>query len=237
MAKALIMAGGVGARTGQEIPKQFLTVFDKPLLVYTLEVFESHPQIDSIYVVSISGWEAFVYSYARQYAITKLRTVVQGGGTVLNSICNGVESIKSICSPDDVVVIHDGVRPLLRHSVLTELIRTCEKFGNAVSSLPCFEHMVFSDDGSISDSYVPKERCRMVLTPQAYKFALLEKNLVQTLEKNPDAGKGSAYVNSLMNDNGVKLHLVPDERSNLKITTADDFKTFKALVSGGFYEK
>ena len=229
------MAGGVGARSGQEIPKQFITVLDKPLLFYTMEVFETHPKIDSIAVVCIKGWEDFVHSYARQNAISKLRIVVPGGDTALNSICNGVTALKELCRPDYNIVIHDGVRPLLHHSVLTELIETCEKYGNAVSSLPCFEHMVLSEDGKESTTYFPKERCRMVLTPQAYKYSLLETNLVQTLKKNPDAGKGSAYINSIMNDMGVSLHLIPDERSNLKITTADDFKTFKALVQGGFY--
>lgn len=117
---AIIIAGGSGHRMGQDIPKQFINVYDKPVLIYTLESFQRHPMIDAIEVVCIEGWDHVVWAYAKQFDISKLKWIVKGGDTGQESIRNGVYNLEGKCSPDDVVVIHDGIRPLVEPSVLTD---------------------------------------------------------------------------------------------------------------------
>ena len=122
---ALIIAGGSGQRMNQDIPKQFLNVFDKPVIVYTLKGFQRHPEIDAIEVVCLEGWSEVLWAYARQFDISKLKWVVPGGKTAQESIHSGVLALKDICGPDDLVVIHDGIRPMVEEFVLTDVLRKC----------------------------------------------------------------------------------------------------------------
>lgn len=133
---AVVVAGGSGTRMGQDIPKQFINVFDKPVLIYTLESFQRHPDVDAIAVVCIDGWQTMVDAYAKQFNIDKLQWIVPGGGSVQESIRNGVEHLEYELDPEDIVIIHDGIRPLIDADVLTDVIQVCERYGNAVTSLP-----------------------------------------------------------------------------------------------------
>ena len=133
---AIIIAGGSGHRMGQDIPKQFINVYDKPVLIYTLEGFQRHPQIDAIEVVCIDGWHDVLWAYAHQFNITKLKWVISGGNTGQESIRNGVFNLEGKAGADDIVVIHDGIRPLVDETVLTDVIMKAQKYGNAVTSLP-----------------------------------------------------------------------------------------------------
>lgn len=111
MTVAIVIAGCVGTRMWQSIPKQFISINDKPILIYTLEAFERHPKIDAIEVVCIDGWHDMLWAYAKQFHIAKLKWVVSGGNSGQESIRNGVYGLRDICAPDDTVVIHDGIRP------------------------------------------------------------------------------------------------------------------------------
>ena len=127
---ALIIAGGSGARMGQDIPKQFINVYDKPVIIYTLEAFQNHPQIDAIQVVCLEGWHDILKAYAKQFGITKLQGIVNGGNSAQESIRNGVESLRDVCKDEDTLIIHDGVRPLVDDTVLSDIIVKCQKYGN-----------------------------------------------------------------------------------------------------------
>ena len=126
---AVIIAGGSGTRMGQDIPKQFINVYDKPVLIYTLEGFQKHPKIDAIEVVCIDGWHDIVWAYAKQFNIDKLKWIVSGGKTGQESIRNGVYNLEGKCGPDDVIIIHDGIRPLVDATVLSDVIIKCEQYG------------------------------------------------------------------------------------------------------------
>lgn len=169
---AIVIAGGVGSRMGQQIPKQFINVRDKPVLIYTLEAFQAHPQVEAIEVVCIDGWEDILKAYAKQFGISKLKWVVKGGKTGQESIRNGVYGLEGILSNDDIAIIHDGVRPMLDSDVITDVIRVCQKYGNAVTSLPYNEQIfvVNQDDESTTDKFIPRETLRRVSTPQAYRY-------------------------------------------------------------------
>ena len=196
---AIIIAGGVGKRMGYEIPKQFININDKPVLIYTLESFQQHPQIDEIEVVCIDGWQDIVKAYAKQYGITKLKYIVTGGKTGQESIRNGVFNLEGKCSPEDIIIIHDGVRPLIDEEILSDVIIKCIEYGNAVSSMPYNEQIFIIDDEISTSKYIPRETLRRVVTPQAYKFEKLDWAYHEAFN-NGIGIHGSAYTNTMMAD-------------------------------------
>ena len=228
---AVIIAGGSGHRMHQDIPKQFLNVYDKPVLLYTLEGFQEHPDIDAIEVVCIEGWENVLWAYAKQFGITKLRWVIPGGSTGQESIRNGVYNLKEHCTADDVIIIHDGIRPLVDGNVLTDVIEVCKEHGNGVTSLPYNEQIFVVDenDPSTTRQYIPRETLRRVSTPQAYTFG----KLVWAYEKAFAEGigiYGSSYTNTMMVELGETLHFAKGSDRNIKLTTRDDLMMFKAYL-------
>jgi len=229
---AIIIAGGVGNRMGQSIPKQFINVYDKPILMYTLEGFEKHPLIDAIEVVCIEGWENVVWSYAKQYNITKLKWIVKGGASGQESIRNGVYNLEDKCVSDDIVIIHDGIRPLVDAEVLTDVICKGQKYGAAVTSLPYNEQIfvISEDDNSTTTQFIPRETLRRVSTPQAYKFQLLDDKYHEAFEKEIGI-YGSHYTNTMMVELGVRLHFAAGSDKNIKLTTPDDLEMFKGYLS------
>ncbi len=226
---AVIIAGGSGSRMGQDIPKQFINVYDKPVLVYTLEDFQKHPQIDAILVVCIDGWHDVVKAYSKQFGIHKLKWVVSGGNSGQESIRNGIYALEGICSDDDIVIIHDGIRPLVDETVLTDVIVKCQQYGNAVSSLPYNEQIFVIDDEISTVKYIPRETLRRVSTPQAYKFGKL-----LWAYKKAFAEKigiyGSSYTNTMMVELGERLYFAAGSDKNIKLTTKDDLEMFKAYL-------
>lgn len=231
MTIAVIVAGGVGNRMGQSIPKQFINVYDKPILLYTLESFERHPMVDAIEVVCIEGWEDIVWSYARQCNITKLKWIVKGGTMVQESIRNGVFSLEDKCAKDDIVIIHDGIRPLVDAEVLTDVIQKAQQYGNAVSSMPYNEQifLVNPDDEATTKAFIPRETIRRVCTPQAYQFGLLDEKYHDAFSRQVGI-YGSHYTNTMMVELGVTLHFAAGSDKNIKLTTPDDLEIFKGYL-------
>ncbi len=228
---AIILAGGVGNRTGQDIPKQFLNVNDKPIIIYTLEAFEKNPAVDEIEVVCKEGWHDILWAYANQFNITKLKYVITGGVTSQDSIKLGVFNLEDKLKKKDMVIIHDGVRPMVDEEVLSDVIAVCEKYGNAVTSLPYNEQIFVVDekDPNTTKKYVPRSTLRRVSTPQAYMFGEIDDAYHEGYEKNIGIGNGT-YANTLMADLGKTLHFASGSDKNIKITTRDDIEIFKAYV-------
>lgn len=228
---AVIIAGGVGSRMGQDLPKQFINVYDKPVLIYTLESFQKHPQVDAIELVCIDGWHEIVWAYAKQFNITKLKWVVSGGKTGQESIRNGVYGLEGKANPDDNIIIHDGIRPLVEPSVLSDVISKCSQYGNAVTSMPYNEQIfvINEDDETTTNKYIPRETLRRVSTPQAYRFDLLDEKYHEAYEKEIGI-YGSHYTNTMMVELGVTLHFAAGSDKNIKLTTKDDLEMFKAYL-------
>ncbi len=225
----LIIAGGVGSRVGQDIPKQFINILDKPILIYTLEGFQKHPNIDSIIVVCIDGWHDVLRAYAKQFGITKLKWVISGGKSGQESIRNGVYALENICSKGDNVIIHDGIRPLVDSSVLSDVIAKSTLYGNGVTSLPYNEQIFVKDTESTTTKYIPRETLRRVSTPQAYEYT----NLLECYKKafKEEIGiYGSSYTNTMMVELGQTLYFAAGSEKNIKITTREDIELFKAYL-------
>ena len=223
---ALIIAGGSGHRMGQDIPKQFINVYDKPVLVYTLEGFQKHPKIDAIELVCIDGWHDVAWE---QFGIDKLKWVISGGETGQESIRNGVYNLEGICAEDDIVVIHDGIRPLVDHSVLADVIEKCEQYGNGVTSMPYNEQIFIRDDEISTVRYIPRETLRRVQTPQAYRFGKLDWAYHKAFEEGIGI-HGSSYTNTMMVELGERLYFAAGSDKNIKLTTRDDLEMFKAYL-------
>lgn len=226
---AIIIAGGSGQRMGQDIPKQFINVYDKPVLVYTLDSFQRHPQVDAIELVCIDGWHDVAWAYAKQFNISKLRWIISGGATGQESIRNGVFHLEGICAPDDTIIIHDGIRPLVDASVLSDVIIKCQQYGNAVTSLPYNEQIFVMDDEVSTTQYIPRETLRRVSTPQAYRFEKLDWAYHEAFEKEIGI-YGSAYTNTMMVELGERLYFAAGSDKNIKLTTKDDLEMFKAYL-------
>lgn len=223
---ALIIAGGKGNRMNQDIPKQFLNVFDKPVIIYTLEGFQRHPEIDAIEVVCLDGWSEVLRAYAKQFNIDKLKWVTPSGSTAQESIRNGVFALKDTCAEDDIIVVHDGIRPMVEDFVLSDVLVKCKEYGNAVTSLPYNEQIFMADDEKTTTRYIPRDALRRVSTPQAYTYG----KLLWAYEKAFSEGIGiqnATYANTLMVDLGERLYFAAGSDKNIKLTTKDDFELFK----------
>lgn len=229
MTVAIIIAGGSGQRMREEIPKQFIEVDGRPVIIYTLETFERCPEIDAVAVVCVEGWQEALREYGARYGITKLRWVIDGGTTAQESIRNGVFALEGVCRGDDIVVVHDGVRPMVEDYVLTDVLATCRKYGNAVTAMPYNEQIFIADDGLSTTRYIPRETLRRVSTPQAYRFALLDEKYHEAYEKKIGIC-GSAYANTMMVELGQRLYFAAGSDKNIKLTTQDDLALFKAYL-------
>lgn len=224
---AIIIAGGVGNRMGQDIPKQFINVYDKPVIIYTLEAFQKHPNVDEIYCVCLDGWHDILRAYAKQFGITKLKDIFSGGNSAQESIRNGIMGITA--SDDDTIIIHDGVRPLVDDSVLSDVIAKCGEFGNAVTSMPYNEQIFVKTTEKTTDKYIPRDTLRRVSTPQAYKYGKLVWAYKKAFSENIGIG-ASSYTNTMMVDLGETLYFASGSDRNIKLTTKDNLEIFKAYL-------
>lgn len=224
---ALIIAGGSGQRMNQDIPKQFINVNDKPVIVYTLEAFQQHPGIDAIAVVCLEGWREILNAYAKQFNITKLRWITDGGKNGQESIKNGIWALKDECAPDDMILIHDGIRPMVSQEIISDCITKCRKNGSAVTVIPCAEAMLLSDDKLSSKETILRDKLARTQTPQAF---FLEK-LVWAHEEAAKRGiTNSIATCTLMIELGEKVSFSTGSEKNIKLTTTDDIEIFKALL-------
>lgn len=227
---AILTAGGTGTRTHQDLPKQFLNVENKPIIVYTLEAFQQHPSIDEIYVSCLDGWNAILEAYAKQFNITKLRRIVTGGSTGQESIYNGLKAIKEDheVTKDIVVMIHDGNRPMLSQDVITDNLVKQKKYGSAVTVIPTTEVVFVSKDGVESDSALNRDELWRTQTPHSYQFDKLWD--VHNKAITDDVANMAASC-SLMQKYGFTTYFSKGSEKNIKITTVEDIEIFKALLT------
>ena len=209
---ALIIAGGSGERMGQDIPKQFLTVNEKPVIIYTLEAFQKHADINEIAVVCLEGWEQVLRAYAKQFNISKLTEVVTGGANGQESIRNGIFALEKHSDPDDIVLIHDAIRPMVSADIISDCIVKTKRYGCAIATIPCAEAMLQTDDGEISSGSYPRDRLKRTQTPQGFHVGRLADLHRRAMEK------------------GVQVYFSAGSEKNIKLTTVEDIDIFKALL-------
>ena len=228
---AIIFAGGTGVRMNSIAkPKQFLELHGKAIIIYTLEVFEQHPEIDAIAVVCLDGWEGYLSKLMEKAQLQKVKWLVKGGKSGQESIYNGLSAVYNDPSvpQDSIVLIHDGVRPLLNTQLISDNIQSVREFGSAVTVTPAIETVIYVDpsNGDVTD-VLDRSVCRMAKAPQS--FILSE--LMEAHEQARREGKMD-FIDSatLMKHYGHSIHTVPGPVENIKITTPLDYYLFRAIM-------
>lgn len=224
---ALIIAGGSGARMHQDIPKQFLNVNDRPVIVYTMQAFQEHPDVDVIAVVCIEGWEQVLWAYARQFGITKLKHIVPGGDTGQASIRSGLWELEKHYGPDDVVLIHDAIRPMVSGEIISDCIVKTRQFGSAITAIPCAEAMMQTEDGVSSTGSYPRDKLKRTQTPQGFRLG----KICDLHRRALEAGITNSVAScTLMIEMGEQVFFSEGSEKNIKLTTVEDIEIFKALL-------
>ena len=211
----LLIAGGSGKRMGQDIPKQFLTVNEKPVIVYTLEAFQDRPEIDML------------SAYAKQFNITKLKNIFPGGENGQDSIRNGVYGLRDAYGDDNIVLIHDSIRPMVSPEIISDCISVTEKKGCAITVIPCAEAMLETNDGIESDGSYPRDRLKRTQTPQGFKLGEICDLHKRALESGITNSVASCTLKIEM---GEKVYFSKGSEKNIKLTTVEDIDIFKALL-------
>lgn len=224
---ALLTAAGKSTRMHTEIPKQFLHIRNKPIILYTMEVFQRHPQIDAILVVTLETWKDMLWAYAKQYQITKLKWVITGGDSGQQSIKCGLDVLNSECRQDDIVMIHDGNRPLISNEIISDSLATYKAYNSAVAAIPCVEAIYKSTDGIVSNVTFDRQELFRTQTPHTYSLNKLLWAHQQALEKKIENTTATCTLMSLL---GEKIYFSKGSEKNLKITTSDDVDILEALL-------
>lgn len=211
----------------QDIPKQFLTVNERPVIVYTMEIFQHHPEIDEIVVICLQGWEKILQAYANQFNITKLIRIVQGGESGQESIYNGISSLEKDHSENDLILVHDGNRPFLSSKMISDCIRTANQYGCSVAAIPCQEAMVLTDDGLISTGNIDRTHLKRTQTPHGFTLGKMCELHRRAKEKGIT---NTTATCTLMMELGEPVYFYDGSEKNIKLTTLDDMDIFKALL-------
>lgn len=226
---ALLIAGGSGNRMGQDIPKQFMHVDGCPIVIHTMRCFQTHPDVDAIAVVCLKGWETVLQAYANQFCIDKLKWIFSGGKTGMESIHNGVYGLKEVgCNDEDLVLIHDSVRPLLGQDIISSNIAICKAYGYAITGIQCREAILESEDGFTTDKSIPRDKLIRTQTPQTFRLGNIIK--VHEMAKVKGIIDSVASCTLIAEIGGIEMHIVPGSEKNIKITTVEDLEILKALM-------
>lgn len=225
---ALIFAGGTGHRMNTKVvPKQFLRVNGKPIIIHTLEIFEKHPLIDAIVISCLSGYEKWLDEKIQQFHIKKVKGIVAGGETGQLSIKNGLEKISELFPAESIVLIHDGVRPLVDHKTITKNIECVKTYGNAVTVTPATETVGIVDEQGLISEIFKRDQLVICRAPQSF----ILRDVIKAHRKFYEAGNiNNTDTASLMKQSGVRLNMIEGPVCNIKITTQKDFYAFKNFL-------
>ena len=225
----ILTAGGIGSRTHQDLPKQFITVENKPIIIYTMQAFQQHPNIDEIYVSCLDGWSTILEAYAKQFNISKLKRIVTGGATGQESIYNSMRAIKEDHDTSDVILmIHDGNRPMISQDIITDNLVTQRIYGSAVTAIPTTEVVFVSSDGVQSSQVLNRDELWRTQTPHSSKFDELWNAQNRAFSEGIHDMTASC---SLMQYYGYPTYFSKGSEKNFKITTVEDIEMMKALLN------
>ncbi|MBR4083463.1 MAG: 2-C-methyl-D-erythritol 4-phosphate cytidylyltransferase [Lachnospiraceae bacterium] len=226
MVTALIFAGGTGKRmNSRSKPKQFLEMHGKPIIIYTLEHFEYHNEIEQIVIVCLADWIEELKGMLKRYGITKVVKIVPGGETGHDSIYNGLNAMQDNTKENDIVLIHDGVRPLINDELITQNIEAVRKYGNAITAEASRESVVRSEDGQQILEMPSRDQMYIAKAPQSFYYG----DIMEVYEKAQSDGRKSIDSSHLCSMYGVPLFMIPSTKNNIKITEPADYYVYKAL--------
>lgn len=226
---AVIFAGGSGVRMGSGIPKQFLEINGKPVIIHTLELFDYHEDIDKIYISMLPDYIDHMHELIEDYRIGKVAAIVAGGETAQDSIYNGLTKAAQENPADSIVLIHDGVRPFISYDTITDNINGVKEKGNAITCTSCFETIIISESGSTVDSVPYRKTTYSAQAPQSFylKDIIAAHDEIRSL---PTRYENMVDSCTIMMSLGKKVNMIQGNRGNIKVTTPEDVYMFRALL-------
>ena len=230
----IILAGGVGSRVGADIPKQFIEVLGKPILVYTIEAFQNHPEIDAIEVVCIESHMDYLKELVDEYNLDKVKWITKGGVDFQHSVINGVNNLKGVLDDEDVVLVHYGASPFIQDDIITDAIRVCRKKGNSSPAMSS-PLLVGTNDGDKSTEWIDRDKIVIFNAPQCFKFSYVTQLFDEAIEKNL-IDKVEPHTTTLMYLMGREIYFSKSSQINIKITNKEDIELFKGYVLAKRYE-
>lgn len=226
---AIIFAGGSGARMGSGLPKQFIEVNGKPIIIHTLDIFEDHPEIDEIYVACKEDYIAKLQKMVKKHMISKMVKIVPGGATGQDSIYNALAAAKENNMDDAIVLIHDGVRPCITKELVDEVLLSVKEYGSAITCSAMFETPVISHDGKTVEEVPPRAPFYTAQAPQCFYLGDVMEAHTKMRKENPGY-VGVVDTCTMMKMLGKDVKIVVGPRGNIKVTTPEDLYTFRAMI-------
>lgn len=226
---AIIFAGGSGVRMGAGVPKQFLEINGKPIIIHTLQLFQYHELIDKIYISVLEDYIAYMEDLVEEYHLRKVVKVIPGGETAQDSIYNALITAREENPEDSIVLLHDGVRPFVSYEVITDNIRSVEKYGNGITCTPCFETIMISESGDTVDKVPYRKETFAGQAPQSFylKDIIAAHDVVRS---RPEGYENMVDACTIIRSQGIEAHMVTGNRGNIKVTTPEDVYMFRALL-------
>ena len=230
----IIIAGGVGNRLGAKVPKQFVEVLGKPIIAYTMELFQNHPKIDGIELVCVDGYQDHLKGIVDKYGITKVMKIVKGGSEYERSIMNGVAGLEDIAKPDDVVMVHWAASPFLSEEMITDNILGCKERGNAITA--SYSYLLYgTNDGDCAMKNINRETFMTLSAPQSFLYKVITDIYKQVEEKNMFEYV-EAHTPAFMAELGIPIYFSKGSHNNIKITEKEDVDLFLGYLLAKRYK-
>lgn len=229
MVTAIILAGGVGSRVGAGRPKQFIEVLGKPVLAYTIEIFQNNLQIDAIEVVCHKKWKEYLMGMIEQYGLSKVKWIADGGDTFQDSVMSGINNLKDTIKPDDYVMIQYGAAPFTSDKIVNDVIRVMKNKGSAITATPCYQLLGSNDENATSKTWGDRDKYIQIACPYGFRFDYLL-NVYERAKKKGLIEKVEPHTTSLMYALGDRLYQAYGDQTNIKITTKEDLALFEGYV-------
>lgn len=226
---AIIFAGGSGVRMGAGVPKQFLEINGKPIIIHTLQLFQYHEMIDKIYISVLKDYIPYMEELVNEYRLGKVVKVIPGGETAQDSIYNALKVAESENPEDSIVLLHDGVRPFVSYEVISNNINGVKEKGNAITCTPCYETIMISKDGDVVDSVPYRKETFAAQAPQSFyiKDIIAAHDAVRATENRYE---NMVDACTIIRSQGIEANMVEGNRGNIKVTTPEDVYMFRALL-------
>lgn len=226
---AIIFAGGSGVRMGAGIPKQFLEINGKPIIIHTLQLFQYHDKIDKIYISVLEDYIPYMSELVEEYRLKKVAKVLAGGETAQDSIYNALKTAEAENPKDSIVLLHDGVRPFVSYEVISDNIASVEKYGNGITCTPCYETIMISKDGKSVENVPYRKETFSAQAPQSFYL----KDIIQAhdvVRSRENRYENMVDACTIIRSQGIEAHMVMGNRGNIKVTTPEDVYMFRALL-------
>lgn len=224
----VLLAGGIGNRLGAGIPKQFVEVFGKPVIAYTLQCFQDHPEIDAIELVCVDGFQSQLHSIVEKHQITKVFQIVKGGSEYEYSIMNGIKGLANIANPDDVIMIHWAASPFVTAEMISDNIRVCKEKGNAMSA--CYPYLLYgTNDGDCSRKAINRDSFKTLSAPMSFLYKNITE-IYRQAEERHFFDYLEPHTTAFMTELGIPIYFSKGGQTNMKITTKEDLELFRGYL-------